>query len=50
MKDKELIEEMYKFAMELADDMDYPKFVKHRGKWNRLMGECEIKIYGDDRL
>lgn len=44
MKDKELIKEMYYFAMELARKLDSKDFDSFRIKWNDLMNECERKL------
>lgn len=44
MTDKELIKEMYFFAMDLANDLKTDSFSKHKEKWNKLMDECEQKL------
>lgn len=44
MEDRELIGEMYRFAIELALDLQKDKFDAHRSKWNKLMDECETKL------
>lgn len=44
MEDKELIQAMYGFAIELAMDLEKDKFNIHRDKWNKLMAECETKL------
>lgn len=44
MEDKELIQAMYRFAIELAIDLEKDKLIVHRDKWNKLMAECETKL------
>lgn len=44
MEDKELIKEMYRLSISLAQDLKQDAFNKHRDKWNKLMDECESKL------